>query len=200
MSVSSTSTVKPRSRFLACLSNHAVTVSVPNDISAPLTWLDLTDITSNSLVKLNPPPKPEVNLTTVVWFPQVTRHMRISKYSGQLQLRKLDEPWMVCIQSASMFLISNLYFAQWYIYRKPICWKIYSDPQIKWNKPLFSSFRIPLFSKSASRKVPAAAYGCLTTWSKVKRTRHAFGCNPWMTAVRPGATGAPPSRGWQQLE
>ncbi|XP_056880735.1 uncharacterized protein LOC130521113 [Takifugu flavidus] len=44
-------------------------------------------------IKLNPPPKPEVNLTTVVWFPQYPRHLRFKEYCGQLQLRQQDQPW-----------------------------------------------------------------------------------------------------------
>ncbi|TWW53426.1 hypothetical protein D4764_0256290 [Takifugu flavidus] len=36
-------------------------------------------------IKLNPPPKPEVNLTTVVWFPQYPHNRRLKEYCGQLQ-------------------------------------------------------------------------------------------------------------------
>uniref|UniRef100_A0A3B5KAV2 Interleukin-2 receptor subunit beta N-terminal domain-containing protein n=1 Tax=Takifugu rubripes TaxID=31033 RepID=A0A3B5KAV2_TAKRU len=44
-------------------------------------------------IKLNPPPKPEVNLTTVVWFPQYPHNRRLEEYCGQLQLRQQDQPW-----------------------------------------------------------------------------------------------------------
>lgn len=88
---------KCRSEF----SNHA---------SAPLTPLHLTDTMSLSLVQLNPPPKPKVNLTTVFWFPQVTEHKRIDQYNSQLQLRRRGQPWVVRTQSDSKCFGYHLYF------------------------------------------------------------------------------------------
>ncbi|XP_056880918.1 uncharacterized protein LOC130521359 [Takifugu flavidus] len=58
-------------------------------------------------IKLNPPPKPEVNLTTVVWFPQYPRHLRFKEYCGQLQLRQQDQPWRYVFMKSD--LVSNIH-------------------------------------------------------------------------------------------
>lgn len=48
-------------------------------------------------VKLNPPPKPKVNLTTVSWSCQAQKHVRIVAYEAELWWRAKDQPWRVCV-------------------------------------------------------------------------------------------------------
>ncbi|XP_045904500.1 uncharacterized protein LOC123970488 [Micropterus dolomieu] len=44
-------------------------------------------------IKLNPPPKPDVNSTAISWFPQVNKHGRITSYISQLQWKREDCSW-----------------------------------------------------------------------------------------------------------
>ncbi|XP_038568710.1 cytokine receptor common subunit beta-like isoform X2 [Micropterus salmoides] len=44
-------------------------------------------------IKLNPPPKPDVNSTAISWFPQVNKHERIRLYISQLQWKREDCSW-----------------------------------------------------------------------------------------------------------
>ncbi|KAM3623444.1 uncharacterized protein V6R79_011307 [Siganus canaliculatus] len=43
-------------------------------------------------IKLNPPPKPHVNYTTVSWLPQVGK-LRIRNYNCELQWKRADQSW-----------------------------------------------------------------------------------------------------------
>ncbi|KAM6941329.1 uncharacterized protein PEZ65_003363 isoform 2-T2 [Lycodopsis pacificus] len=45
-------------------------------------------------IKLHPPPRPDVNFTTVSWFPQVTKHNSIDEYRSELQWKHEDQSWM----------------------------------------------------------------------------------------------------------
>lgn len=53
----------------------------------------------DTVVKLNPPPKPDINFTTISWFPQVYKHVRIKRFNSELQWKQKDQPWSVCIYS-----------------------------------------------------------------------------------------------------
>ncbi|XP_070683826.1 uncharacterized protein [Pempheris klunzingeri] len=44
-------------------------------------------------VKLNPPSEPHINLTTVTWNAQVTKHEKFSMYSSELQWKQVDQSW-----------------------------------------------------------------------------------------------------------
>ncbi|XP_050926360.1 uncharacterized protein LOC108889056 isoform X2 [Lates calcarifer] len=44
-------------------------------------------------IKLNRPGKPDINFTTVSWFPQLEKHSRISLYTSQLQWKREDQSW-----------------------------------------------------------------------------------------------------------
>lgn len=56
----------------------------------------------DTAVKLNPPPKPVINLTTISWVPYFTRNVRISFYKTQLQFKQKDQPWSVGIRFVSV--------------------------------------------------------------------------------------------------
>ncbi|XP_075939038.1 uncharacterized protein LOC142940051 isoform X2 [Anarhichas minor] len=45
-------------------------------------------------IKLHPPPRPDVNFTTVSWFPQVTKNEAIVFYRSELQWKHEDQSWM----------------------------------------------------------------------------------------------------------
>ncbi|XP_022070780.1 interleukin-2 receptor subunit beta-like [Acanthochromis polyacanthus] len=47
-------------------------------------------------VKLDAPPKPNINLTTVSWLAQVTKHREIYVFNTELQCKKQNRPWTVC--------------------------------------------------------------------------------------------------------
>ncbi|KAL3996874.1 myotubularin-related protein 14 [Sarotherodon galilaeus] len=44
-------------------------------------------------IKVNPPPEPEVNFTSVSWLSQVPEHERISSYRTELQWKQQDQSW-----------------------------------------------------------------------------------------------------------
>lgn len=44
-------------------------------------------------IKVNPPPKPEVNVTAVSWFSDVHEDTRISEFSSQLQWKQKEQQW-----------------------------------------------------------------------------------------------------------
>lgn len=48
-------------------------------------------------VKLNPPPKPNVNLSTISWLSQAQEHKKIKDYNAELQWKQKDQPWSVCV-------------------------------------------------------------------------------------------------------
>ncbi|XP_022593956.1 interleukin-2 receptor subunit beta-like [Seriola dumerili] len=44
-------------------------------------------------IKLNRPGKPDINFTTISWFPQVAPHSRLDLYASQLQWKTEDQSW-----------------------------------------------------------------------------------------------------------
>ncbi|XP_056227240.1 interleukin-2 receptor subunit beta-like [Seriola aureovittata] len=44
-------------------------------------------------IKLNPPVKPDINFTTISWFPQVAPYSRLNVYASQLQWKTEDQSW-----------------------------------------------------------------------------------------------------------
>ncbi|XP_061598952.1 uncharacterized protein LOC133461605 [Cololabis saira] len=44
-------------------------------------------------IKVNPPGKPHVNLTTVSWHPQIPQHIRIKDFETQLEWKQQDKSW-----------------------------------------------------------------------------------------------------------
>lgn len=55
-------------------------------------------------VKLNPPPKPQINFSTVSWYPQVSEHQEILLYTSQLQWKQEDQSWSVGIYFVSILI------------------------------------------------------------------------------------------------
>nr|XP_046229174.1 uncharacterized protein LOC124050547 [Scatophagus argus]XP_046229181.1 uncharacterized protein LOC124050547 [Scatophagus argus] len=44
-------------------------------------------------IKLNPPPVPNINFTTISWLTQDPNHRRITEFASQLQWKKMDQSW-----------------------------------------------------------------------------------------------------------
>lgn len=59
------------------------------------------------LVKLHPPAKPHINFTTVSWFSQVKKHIEIGNFNCELQWKRWDQEWKVCIRLKGALLCSE---------------------------------------------------------------------------------------------
>lgn len=58
----------------------------------------------DAAVKLNPPPEPIINFTTISWLPNSTKNMRLTEYGSELQFKQKDQPWSVCMHFVSMLV------------------------------------------------------------------------------------------------
>lgn len=52
-------------------------------------------ISCDPAVKVNPPPKPEVNITTLSWLSHVSKHEGITHFSSELQWKQKEQQWSV---------------------------------------------------------------------------------------------------------
>lgn len=75
-------------------------------------------------VKLNPPPKPNVNLTTINWSCQAQEHIKFTHYMAEMQWKQEGQPWILqshahlrskeCQLNCTAELTDDLILGEWY--------------------------------------------------------------------------------------